>query len=207
MPHDVVQVPGSSLAFLRWRRLISPLTAVTINCAFVSPSSRLLSNSATTSCGKRALSCCDLLLVEPVAITGSPCVRCDSVYAKKMIIKDLKCDSLEGRFKSKGAIHLVYAKPDSAGTLNGLLTNPEFSREVLIRHDSDNQLSSCPLAWFKQRYKRLFDAPLFKSSPDPAGGSGSGPLTLHPSVVFTRWRERSIRRSAEPDDSHYSKFL
>ncbi|KAB1807107.1 hypothetical protein FXN98_19510 [Klebsiella pneumoniae] len=50
-------------------------------------------------------------------------------------------------------------------------------------------------------------APLFKPSPAPAGGSGSGPLTLHPSVVFTRWRERSIRRSAEPDDSHYSKFL
>ncbi|ECA7641416.1 host cell division inhibitor Icd-like protein [Salmonella enterica subsp. enterica serovar Corvallis] len=133
MPHDVVQVPGSSLAFLRWRRLISPLTAVTIKCAFVSPSSRLLSNSATTSCGKRALSCCDLLLVEPVAITGSPCVRCDSVYAKKIIIKDLKCDSLEGRFKSKGAIHLVYAKPDSAGTLNGLLTNPLYEETKMAK--------------------------------------------------------------------------
>ncbi|EJY6413472.1 hypothetical protein OGT00_004713, partial [Salmonella enterica] len=87
------------------------------------------------------------------------------------------------------------------------LVNPEFSREVLIRYDSDNQISSCPLAWFEQRYARLFDAPLFKPSPAPAGGSGSGPLTLHPSVVFTRWRERSIRRSAEPDDNHYSKFL
>ncbi|MCY1755538.1 hypothetical protein OW727_22450 [Klebsiella pneumoniae] len=98
-------------------------------------------------------------------------------------------------------IRLTEAPPSVA------LVNPEFSCEVLIRHDSDNQLSSCPLAWFEQRYTRLFDAPLFKPSPAPAGGSGSGPLTLHPSVVFTRWRERSIRRSAEPDDSHYSKFL
>lgn len=78
-----VQLSGSDLAFLRCRRLISPFTAVTMNCAFVSPSSRLLSKSATTSCGKRALSCCDLLLVEPVAIPESPCARCDSVYAKK----------------------------------------------------------------------------------------------------------------------------
>ena len=245
-----------------------------MNCAFVSPSSRLLSNSATTSCGKRALSCCDLLLVELVAITGSPRVRCDSVYAKNDN-KSLKCDSLKGSFKIKGAIHLVSAKPDSAATLTGLLTNPlnevtkmakqkctqlfaainrsqrnarpvmlritadnersarrrltrtmywalpgafpaevnmrnyphpgerwqhergwtvtiirlieaspsvalvnpEFSCEVLIRHDSDNQLSSCPLAWFEQRYTRLFDVPLLKPAPAPAGGSGSGPLT------------------------------
>lgn len=107
-----------SLAFLRWRRLISLFTAVTINCAFVSPSTRLLSNSATMSCGKRALSCCDLLLVEPVAITESPSVWCDSVYAKKMTLKGLKCDSLGGSFKGKGAIHLVSAKPGGAPTPN-----------------------------------------------------------------------------------------
>ena len=98
-------------------------------------------------------------------------------------------------------IRLIEASPSVA------LVNPEFSSEVLIRHDSDNQLSSCPLAWFEQRYTRLFDVPLFKPAPAPAGGSGSGPLTLHPSVLFIRWRERSIWRSAEPDDGHYSKFL
>ncbi|EBS1953575.1 host cell division inhibitor Icd-like protein, partial [Salmonella enterica subsp. enterica] len=131
--HDVVQLSGSSFAFLRWRRLISPLTAVTINCAFVSPSSRLFSNSATTLCGNRALSCCDLLLVEPVAITGSPCIRCDSVYAKKLIIKDLKCDSLGGSFKKEGAIHLVSTKPGSAGTLTGLLTNPLYEATKMAK--------------------------------------------------------------------------
>ncbi|PZZ91629.1 hypothetical protein DMS93_16115 [Klebsiella variicola] len=124
-PADFIQFFSSSLAFLRWRRLISPFTAVTINCAFVSPSSRLLSKSATTSCGKRALSCCDLLLVEPVAITGSPFGRCDSVYAKEMTIKVLKCDSLGCSFKSKGAIHLVSAKPGSALTLTGPLTTSD----------------------------------------------------------------------------------
>lgn len=87
------------------------------------------------------------------------------------------------------------------------LVNPEFSCEVLVRHDSDKQLSSCPLAWFKQRYTRLFEAPLFKPSPAPSDGNGSGSLMLHPSVVITRWRERSTRRSPEPDDNHYSKFL
>lgn len=121
-PADFIQDFGSSFAFWRWRSLISPFTAVTMNCAFVSPSSRLLSKSATTSCGKRALSCCDLLLVEPVAIPESPCARCDSVYAKKIIVKGLKCDSLACSFKNKGAIHLVSAKPGSASTLTGPLT-------------------------------------------------------------------------------------
>ncbi|ROU16114.1 host cell division inhibitor Icd-like protein [Kluyvera ascorbata] len=122
---------SASLAFLRCRRLISPFTAVTMNCAFVSPSSRLLSKSATTSCGKRAFSCCDLLLVEPVAIPESPCVRCDSVYAKKMAIKDLKCDSLKCSFKSKGAIHLVSARPGSVPPLTGSLTKPLIGVTVM----------------------------------------------------------------------------
>ncbi len=64
-------------------------------------------------------------------------------------------------------IRLIEASPSVA------LVNPEFSCEVLIRHDSDNKLSSCPLAWFEQRYTRLFDVPLLKPAPAPAGGSGS----------------------------------
>ncbi|WP_261979063.1 hypothetical protein [Enterobacter ludwigii] len=52
-------------------------------------------------------------------------------------------------------IRLIEASPSVA------LVNPEFSCEVLIRHDSDNKLSSCPLAWFQQHYTRLFDAPLY----------------------------------------------
>lgn len=42
-------------AFLRrCLRLISLFTAVTMNCAFVSPDSRLFSNSVATSCGNLA---------------------------------------------------------------------------------------------------------------------------------------------------------
>ena len=98
---------------LRCLRLISAFTAVTINCALLSPSSRFLSKSATTSCGKRAFSCCDLLLIELVAISESPYSWCDSVYAKINVIKGLKCDSLRGNFISVGAIHQI-ATPRSA---------------------------------------------------------------------------------------------
>ncbi|ASG90430.1 hypothetical protein DTG75_08455 [Salmonella enterica subsp. salamae] len=66
------QLSGVSVFLRRCRRFISPFTAVTINCALVSPVLRLFSNSATTSCGKRALICCDLLLIEPVAIAAHP---------------------------------------------------------------------------------------------------------------------------------------
>ncbi|MCM7458881.1 hypothetical protein [Citrobacter sp. Res13-Sevr-PEB04-36] len=87
------------------------------------------------------------------------------------------------------------------------LVNPEFSCEVLMRHESDNKISSCPLAWFEERYTRLFTAPFLKRSFPPTDGSNVGPFTLHPSVSFTRWRERCIRQPAEPDESHYSNFL
>jgi hypothetical protein len=62
--------------------LISPFTAVTI-IALSFPHLQVAFNSATTSCGTRALSCCDCLFFEPVAITGSPCVRCATVYTQK----------------------------------------------------------------------------------------------------------------------------
>lgn len=142
---DSTQDLVSSLACLRWRRLISLFTAVTINCAFVSPSSRLFSNSATTSCGNLALSCCDLLLIEPVAITESPCSRCDSVYGKKSIIKDLKCDSLKGSLKSEGAIHFSKAKPGSALTLTGPLTKPLI--EVTVMAETQHTQTRPKFTW------------------------------------------------------------
>ncbi|EFU96070.1 hypothetical protein AC45_0537 [Escherichia coli 2-210-07_S3_C3] len=111
-----------SLALRRWRRLISPLTAVTINCALLSPSSKFFSKSATTSCGNLAFNCCDLLFVEPVAITESSLSWCDSVYTKKFREKGLKCDSLADRLKTDGAMHQI-TTPRSAGTHTGRLTN------------------------------------------------------------------------------------
>ncbi|EFD0308659.1 host cell division inhibitor Icd-like protein [Escherichia coli] len=110
-----------SLAFRRWRRLISPLTAVTINCALLSPSSKFFSKSATTSCGNLAFNCCDLLFVEPVAITESSLSWCDSVYTKKISEKGLNCDSLTDRLKTDGAMHQA-TTPRSGGTHAGRLT-------------------------------------------------------------------------------------
>ncbi|EKK5290491.1 host cell division inhibitor Icd-like protein [Escherichia coli] len=123
-----------SLALRRWRRLISPLTAVTINCALLSPSSKFFSKSATTSCGNLAFNCCDLLFVEPVAITESSLSWCDSVYTKKIQRKGLKCDSLADRLKTDGAMHQI-TTPRSGGTHTGrLTTNDSNSIEVAMRN-------------------------------------------------------------------------
>ncbi|HBA9567783.1 TPA: ash family protein [Escherichia coli] len=123
-----------SLTLRRWRRLISPLTAVTINCALLSPSSKFFSKSATTSCGNLAFNCCDLLFVEPVAITESSLSWCDSVYTKKNSEKGLKCDSLVDRLKTDGAMHQI-TTPRSAGTHAGrLTTNDNQSIEVAMRN-------------------------------------------------------------------------
>ncbi|EMG9855872.1 host cell division inhibitor Icd-like protein [Escherichia coli] len=119
--HGADSFYSDSFALRRWRRLISPLTAVTINCALLSPSSKFFSKSATTSCGNLAFNCCDLLFVEPVAITESSLSWCDSVYTKKISGKGLKCDSLTDRLKMNGAMHQT-TTPSSGGTHAGRLT-------------------------------------------------------------------------------------
>lgn len=115
---SVGQSLGSSLAFLRWRRLISPLAAVTRNAAVLSPSSLRRSISSITSWGILIVVICDFAFFAPVAITVIPCVRCISVYAKKMRRKDLRCISLWSSFNSDGDIHLLNAKPGSARNTN-----------------------------------------------------------------------------------------
>lgn len=98
---------SASLAFLRWRRLISPRIEVTINPALLSPSSLSDSISATTSCGTRTVKSCDFAFLLEVAITDSFVIWCVSVYAKKSYAQCLKCVSLECSFKSDGETHLV----------------------------------------------------------------------------------------------------
>ncbi|EHM3032903.1 host cell division inhibitor Icd-like protein [Escherichia coli] len=129
-----------SLAFRRWRRLISPLTAVTINCALLSPSSKFFSKSATTSCGNLAFNCCDLLFVEPVAITESSLSWCDSVYTKKISEKGLKCDSLTDRLKTDGAMHQA-TTPRSGGTHAGRLTTNDSNiiEVAMLNHTTHPQ--------------------------------------------------------------------
>ncbi|EFJ2843590.1 host cell division inhibitor Icd-like protein [Escherichia coli] len=87
-----------------------------------------------------AFNCCDLLFVEPVAITESSLSWCDSVYTKKNSEKGLKCDSLTGRLKTDGAMHQT-TTPRSAGTHAGrLTTNDNDSIEVaMLNHTTHPQ--------------------------------------------------------------------
>ncbi|EFA0174855.1 host cell division inhibitor Icd-like protein [Escherichia coli] len=79
-----------SLALRRWRRLISPRMAVTINCAVLSPVSLTCSIASTTSCGARACNFCDLLLIWSLSISGFLCDNWNPVYTKKTKTKCLK---------------------------------------------------------------------------------------------------------------------
>ncbi|HHT0904876.1 TPA: host cell division inhibitor Icd-like protein [Klebsiella pneumoniae] len=109
---------SASLACLRWRRLISPLAAVTRNPAVLSPSYFKSSISSITSWGIRTVVICDFAFFAPVAIAETPCVRCISVYAKKIKEKALKCISLLASLNGEGDIHLVNAKPGCARNTN-----------------------------------------------------------------------------------------
>lgn len=109
---------SASLAFLRWRRLISPRIEVTINPALLSPSSLSDSISATTSCGTRTVKSCDFAFLLEVAITDSFVIWCVSVYAKKTYAQCLKCVSLECSFKSEGETHLVNSEARQCANTN-----------------------------------------------------------------------------------------
>ncbi|EFE9119533.1 host cell division inhibitor Icd-like protein [Escherichia coli] len=125
---------SDSLVFFRWRRLISPRMAVTMNCASVSFSSLTKFISLNTSRGTLAVFCCDLLLVVPVGITGLLTVRWRSVYAEKKIKKGLKCKSPGSSIAFKGDLHQK-ATPRSGGTHTGrLTTNDSNSIEVAMRN-------------------------------------------------------------------------
>lgn len=119
-----VQLSDSDLAFLRWRRLISPCMAVTINWAVLSPCSLTCSIASTTSCGARVCNFCDFSFFVPVAITKSPDIKWSTEYQKKNEIKHLKWIPLciySGVHLKR--VHLQdIAKPGSARTLTGPLT-------------------------------------------------------------------------------------
>lgn len=127
----------SVLGFLRWRRLISPLAAVTRKPAVLSPSSFNFSISSITSCGIRTVVICDFAFFAPVAITRSPHIRCMSVYAKRIIKKGLKCISLMCSVKNEGEIHLEITKPGSVGARTGpLTTNDNYTIEAAMKNNT-----------------------------------------------------------------------
>lgn len=130
-----------SLALRRWRRLISPRMAVTINCASVSFSSLTKFISLKTSRGILAVFCCDLLLVVPVGITGLLTIRWRSVYVEKKIKKGLKCKSPKSSITLKGDLHLKGKAPQVSLPLAGLLTtnDSKIIEVAMLNHTTHPQ--------------------------------------------------------------------
>ncbi|WP_227544404.1 host cell division inhibitor Icd-like protein [Raoultella terrigena] len=137
---------GAILVCLRWRRLISPLAAVTRKPAVLSSSCFKLSISSITSWGIRTVVICDFAFFAPVAITETPCVRCISVYAKKTKEKGLKCISLWASLNIKGEIHLVSAKPGSARNTNRA-SNHKPLVEVTVMAGSQHTQTHPEFTW------------------------------------------------------------
>ncbi|SXD07286.1 Uncharacterised protein [Klebsiella quasipneumoniae] len=138
--------PPEVLFCLRWRRLISPLAAVTRKPAVLSPSCFKLSISSITSWGIRTVVICDFAFFAPVAITETPCVRCISVYAKKTKEKGLKCISLWASLNIRGEIHLVSAKPGSARNTNRA-SNHKPLVEVTVMAGSQHTQTRPEFTW------------------------------------------------------------
>lgn len=72
-----------SLALRRWRRLISPSSAETINCPVLSPSSFKFSTASAIACGTRASSFLDFALTAFVAISDFLVIRWLTVYTQE----------------------------------------------------------------------------------------------------------------------------
>ncbi|RNJ20889.1 host cell division inhibitor Icd-like protein [Escherichia coli] len=127
---------SDSLALRRWRRLISPRMAVTINCAVLSPVSFTCSIASTTSCGARACNFCDLLLIWSLSISGSLCDYWNPVYTKKTKTKRLKWIPLSDYTGIQLSIyHSMQTRLKRIAVLSQpLTTNDSNSIEVAMRN-------------------------------------------------------------------------
>ncbi|EIE6220991.1 host cell division inhibitor Icd-like protein, partial [Escherichia coli] len=127
---------SDSLALRRWRRLISPRMAVTINCAVLSPVSFTCSIASTTSCGARACNFCDLLLIWSLSISGSLCDYWNPVYTKKTKTKRLKWIPLSDYTGIQLSVyHSMQTRLKRIAVLSQpLTTNDSNSIEVAMRN-------------------------------------------------------------------------
>lgn len=123
---EFAQPSGSSLAFLRWRRLISPRTAALINWPVLSPGSLNCSIPSISSWAILAVTDCDFEFFGPVAISKLHYNWCKTIYTKTRVLKVLTCKTpliylVSYTLLCSGA---ETAKPSSGGTLTGPLTKP-----------------------------------------------------------------------------------
>ncbi|EBZ2218046.1 host cell division inhibitor Icd-like protein [Salmonella enterica subsp. enterica serovar Montevideo] len=126
-----------SLALRRWRRLISPSSAETINCPVLSPSSFKFSTASAIAWGTRASSFLDFPLTAFVAISDFLVIRWLTVYTQEngktlltwltpvtSIVADTFIEVIDEK-----------TKPAGATNTNGLLTtNDNESIEVAMRN-------------------------------------------------------------------------
>ncbi|HCP0892002.1 TPA: host cell division inhibitor Icd-like protein [Escherichia coli] len=128
---------SGSLALRRWRRLISPSSAETINCPVLSPSSFKFSTASAIAWGTRASSFLDFPLTAFVAISDFLVIRWLTVYTQEngktlltwltpvtSIVADTFIEVIDEK-----------TKPAGATNTNGLLTtNDRKSIEVAMRN-------------------------------------------------------------------------
>lgn len=116
---------SDSLALRRWRRLISPSSAETINCPVLSPSSFKFSTASAIAWGTRASSFLDFPLTAFVAISDFLVIRWLTVYTQEngktlltwlTPITNIVADTFVEVADEK-------TKPEGARNTNGLLTN------------------------------------------------------------------------------------
>ncbi|EIZ0615239.1 host cell division inhibitor Icd-like protein [Escherichia coli] len=109
-----------------WRLAISPRMAVTINPALLSPSSFTDSMPSITSCGIRAVSDCDFVFFEPVAICNPLNESVRQYTHKKYYIKALTCKPPINKVTYTLLVQgSETTNPGSARTLTGLLTTSD----------------------------------------------------------------------------------
>ncbi|KAE9688313.1 host cell division inhibitor Icd-like protein [Escherichia coli] len=109
-----------------WRLAISPRMAVTINPALLSPSSFTDSMPSITSCGIRAVSDCDFVFFEPVAICNPLNESVRQYTHKKYYIKALTCKPPTNKVTYTLLVQgSETTNPGSARTLTGLLTTSD----------------------------------------------------------------------------------
>ncbi|ENB2850970.1 host cell division inhibitor Icd-like protein [Escherichia coli] len=132
-----------SLAFLRWRRLISPRMAALINCPVLSPSSFTFSMPSIISWAIRAVTDCDFAFFGPVAMSNSLCCWCKTIYTKKNYFEGLTCKTLIFYIVSYTLLMqgTETTKPRTVGAVTGLLTtNDSKSIEVaMLNHTTHPQ--------------------------------------------------------------------
>ncbi|HBK2802033.1 TPA: host cell division inhibitor Icd-like protein [Escherichia coli] len=121
---------SDSLALRRWRRLISPSSAETINCPVLSPSSFKFSTASAIAWGTRASSFLDFPLTAFVAISDFLVIRWLTVYTQEngktlltwltpvtSIVADTFIEVIDEK-----------TKPAGATNTNGLLTTNDRKR-------------------------------------------------------------------------------